>query len=81
MKNENTVPVKRARDILGRPFTAHVPRYLGISVVIGLLTGLVIGTFRWLIDQSLNLLTIIYPYMGKHPLTLIPYLIATLIIA
>lgn len=50
MKNENTVPVKRARDILGRPFTAQVSRYLGISVVIGLLTGLVIGVFRWLID-------------------------------
>lgn len=50
MKNENTVPIKQARDILSRPFTAQVSRYLGISVVIGLLTGLVIGVFRWLID-------------------------------
>lgn len=81
MKNENTLYHKRARDILGKPFTSIVSRYLGVSIAIGIVTGLVIGVFRWIIDHTLTLLTIIYPFMGKHPLVLIPYVLGTFIVA
>lgn len=67
MKNENTLYHKRARDILGKPFISIVSRYLGVSIAIGTVTGLVIGVFHWIIDRPLTLLTIIYPFMGKHP--------------
>ncbi len=40
MKNENTLYHKRARDILGKPFTSIVSRYLGVSIAIGIVTGL-----------------------------------------
>lgn len=81
MAQKNTLDHKRARDILGKPFTSTISRYISVSIAIGAITGLIIGVFRWIIDHTLILLTIIYPYMGKHPLTLIPYVIATFIIA
>ena len=81
MKGENTLYHKRARDILGKPFTFIVSRYLGVSIAIGIVTGLVIGVFRWIIDRTLTLLTIIYPFMGKHPWLLIPYILGTFIVA
>lgn len=81
MKNEQTFPHKRARDILGKPFVSIVSRYLGVSVAIGIFTGLIVGIFRWIIDHSLILLTIIYPYLGHHPLMLIPYVVGTVFIA
>ena len=71
MKNENTLYHKRARDILGKPFTSIVSRYLGVSIAIGIVTGLVIGVFRWIIDHTLTLHTIIYHFIGKHQLVLI----------
>ena len=48
MKGENTLYHKRARDILGKPFTFIVSRYLGVSIAIGIL-----GTFivAWLIGK------------------------------
>lgn len=39
MKGENTLYHKRVRDILGKPFTSIVSRYLGVSIAIGIVTG------------------------------------------
>lgn len=72
---------KRAKDILGKPFTSTISKYIGVSIAIGAITGLIVGVFRWIIDRTLILLTIIYPFMGKHPIVIIPYVLATFVIA
>lgn len=76
----NQATIKRARDVLKRPnFTA----FTGIivkGIIIGLITGLIVSIFRWIIDHTMTGLYLIYPTMGHHPLLLIPYILATLII-
>lgn len=72
--------VKRSREILRRPFTAPFLNYVGAGILVGLVTGLVVGAFRWIIDQTLILLTIVYPWMGRHPVWLIPYALGSLVI-
>ncbi|MBB1079031.1 ClC family H(+)/Cl(-) exchange transporter [Limosilactobacillus sp. STM2_1] len=53
---------------------------IGKGIIVGLLTGLIVGIFRWIIDQTLKLLTIIYPLMAQHHQLLIPYILITLLI-
>lgn len=76
----DTGTILRAKDILRKPFTAEFLRYVIPGILVGVITGLVVGTFRWIIDQTLILLTIVYPYLGSHPLMIIPYILGTLIV-
>lgn len=46
-----------------------------------MVTGLVVSVFRWIIDQTLRLLTIVYPFLGYHPLWLLPYVLGTILVA
>ena len=64
--SSKSATVKRSADILRRPFTAPFLNY--------------VGAFRWIIDQTLKLLTIIYPWMASHPVWLIPYVLGSLVI-
>ena len=48
--------------------------------MIGMITGLIVGTFRWIIDHTMKFLFFIYPLMRQKPIYLIPYVIATLLI-
>lgn len=51
------------------------------GIVVGLVTGLVVSVFRWIIDQTLRLLIIVYPFLGHHPLWLLPYALGTILVA
>lgn len=72
--------IKRARDILNRPFSLAFISLIGKGIIIGLLTGLLVSIFRWIIDHTMKLLTIVYPYMAAHPIYILPYLLGTLVI-
>lgn len=73
--SHSQIQIKRSADILRRPFDAPFLQYVGAGILVGLTTGLVVGTFRWIIDQSLVLLAIIYPFMAHHPVWLLPYIL------
>lgn len=40
-----------------------------------------VSVFRWIIDQTLRLLTIVYPFLGHHPLWLFSYALGTILVA
>ena len=50
------------------------------GIIIGLITGLIVGTFRWIIDHTMKFLFFIYPLMRQKPIYLVPYLLGTVII-
>lgn len=76
----NQVTIKRARDILRRPNFTAFTGIIAKGVVIGLVTGLIVSIFRWLIDHSMEVLYVLYPVMAMQPLLLIPYVLITLLI-
>lgn len=65
--------------ILRRPGQSKLIRNILAAICVGLFTGLIVGCFRWIIDQTLRGLAIIYPYLSHHPIYLIPYIIGTFI--
>lgn len=67
-------------SILRHPGQSKLIRNLFAAICVGLFTGLIVGCFRWIIDQTLAGLAFIYPLMSQHPVYLIPYIIGTLII-
>lgn len=71
----------RAKDVLVKPFSAPFLKYIWAGIVVGLVTGLVVSVFRWIIDQTLRLLTIVYPFLGHHPLWLLPYVLGTILVS
>lgn len=73
--------VKHARDVLNRPNVLAFLSLLGKGIIIGLLTGLIVSIFRWIIDHTMQFLYVIYPWMGHHQLALIPYILITILIA
>lgn len=72
--------ILRSRDILRKPFTANFLHFVIPGILVGFFTGIVVGAFRWIIDQTLKLLTIVYPYMNSHPIWIIPYILGTLVV-
>ena len=50
------------------------------GIIIGLITGLIVGTFRWIIDHTMKFLFFIYPLMRQKPIYLVPYLLGSMII-
>lgn len=73
--------VKRARDVLQRPRIFAFLSIIGKGIIIGLITGLIVSIFRWIIDHTLQGLYIVYPWMADHQLFLIPYVIGSICIA
>lgn len=78
--NSTQTTIKRARDVLGKPMSMAFISLIGKSIVVGIITGLIVGVFRWIIDQTMKLLMVVYPTMAAHPRYLLPYLIGTLVI-
>lgn len=67
----------RAKDVLHHPFTSHFLKNIGEGILVGLVTGLVVATFRWIIDRTLEMLAILYPYMRTHQGALIIYVLGS----
>lgn len=72
--------VLRARDVLAKSFSSTLLPLIIQGIIIGLITGLIVSVFRWLIDQTLKGLTIIYPLMRLHLWAIIPYIFLTLVV-
>lgn len=72
--------IKTAKQVLAKPFTSNFFFIFLQGIIIGLITGLIVGTFRWIIDHTMKFLFFIYPLMRQKPIYLIPYVIATLLI-
>lgn len=72
--------IKTAKQVLAKPFTSNFFFIFLQGIMIGMITGLIVGTFRWIIDYTMKFLFFIYPLMRQKPIYLIPYVIATLLI-
>ncbi|WP_251546184.1 ClC family H(+)/Cl(-) exchange transporter [Limosilactobacillus caecicola] len=72
--------MKKARDVLHRPFTSDFLKIILEGCLVGIFTGLVVSLFRWIIDQTMQGLQIIYPFMGHHHLAIIGYLALMIVI-
>lgn len=72
--------IKTAKQVLAKPFTSNFFFIFLQGIMIGMITGLIVGTFRWIIDHTTKFLFFIYPLMRQKPIYLIPYVIATLLI-
>ena len=72
--------IKTAKQVLAKPFTSNFFFIFLQGSMIGMITGLIVGTFRWIIDHTMKFLFFIYPLMRQKPIYLIPYVIATLLI-
>ena len=72
--------IKTAKQVLTKPFTSNFFFIFLQGVIIGLITGLIVGTFRWIIDHTMKFLFFIYPLMRQKPIYLVPYLLGTVII-
>lgn len=72
--------VKRARDVLNPPFRSNFLQITGEACLVGLITGLVVSAFRWIIDQTLTGLQWLYPLMRSHLWMVIPYLLIMIVI-
>ena len=80
MNNSHT-HYHRATDVLAKPFSAPFLKYIWAGIAVGLATGLVVSVFRWIIDQALHLLTVVYPFLNHHPVWLIPYVLGTILVS
>lgn len=72
--------IKTAKQVLDKPFTSNFFFIFLQGIIIGLITGLIVGTFRWIIDHTMKFLFFIYPLMRQKPIYLVPYLLGTVII-
>ena len=72
--------IKQAKDLLRPMGKSPLLQHTGLGILVGIITGLVVGLFRWIIDHTLVLLTIIYPFMKHHPVWLVIYIIAIIVI-
>ena len=72
--------IKTAKQVLAKPFTSNFFFIFLQGIMIGMIMGLIVGTFRWIIDHTMKFLFFIYPLMRQKPIYLIPYVIATLLI-
>lgn len=73
--------IKKAKDILNSPFNPNLSNVLARGVCVGVTTGLIVSVFRWLIDQTMQILTKIYPQMATKQILLIPYILLMIIIS
>lgn len=69
-----------ASEILQRPFASNFLKKIGRGIAVGLVTGLIVASFRKIIDFTLQKLNVIYPYMQTHFWALGGYVIGTIIL-
>ena len=79
--NNSQTHYHRAKDVLAKPFSAPFLKYIWAGIAVGLVTGLVVSVFRWIIDQTLHMLTIVYPFLNQHPVWLIPYALGAILVS
>lgn len=72
--------ILKAKQILRQPFVSSLTSYIADGVLVGIMTGGIVGIFRWIIDHTMQFLFTIYPILGKHPLYLIPYVLIMAVI-
>ena len=59
--------MKPAKDFLRRPFTTRVPELLVQSIIIGLIIGMIVSIFRFVIDKSIHFYTFSIPISQPIP--------------
>lgn len=69
-----------AKKILAKPFTSTIIRILSQGIFIGLTIGITISIFRLLLDHSIKLLYVLYPYLSSHPIWILPFIIFTFLL-
>lgn len=72
--------IKSAKQILRKPFSSRMTYRLFRAISVGLITGLIVSVFRWIIDHTMQILYFIYPKMAAQPMWLIPYVILMIVI-
>lgn len=72
--------IKNAKQILRRPFTTNITARLIRAIAVGLVTGLIVSIFRWIIDQTMQLLYHLYPQMAAHQVLILPYILLMIFI-
>lgn len=72
--------IKKPNQILNRPFIPRVTFVLGRGISVGIITGLIVSVFRWILDQAMKCVYHIYPQMATHHVLLIPYIILMILI-
>ncbi len=73
--------IKNAKQILAKPFSTNMTKTLVQAISVGLTTGVIVSAFRWIIDQTMQLLYQIYPQMAAHRVLIVPYILLMFIIA
>ena len=73
--------IKSAKQVLRRPFTTNITGRLIRAIAVGLVTGLIVSIFRWIIDQTMQILYHIYPQMAAHQVLILPYILLMIAIA
>ncbi|MFH4443038.1 hypothetical protein [Lactobacillus helveticus] len=63
-----------------RPFTTNITARLIRAIAVGLVTGLIVSIFRWIIDQTMQLLYHLYPQMAAHQVLILPYILLMIFI-
>lgn len=58
--------MKKATDVLNKPFHSNFLKLIFAGSLVGIFTGFVVSLFRWIIDQTLSGLQIIYPVMTQN---------------
>ena len=73
--------MESVREVLRPAFQTKNFILIAKSAVVGAITGLIVSIFRLIIDHTMKWLYLIYPYMFHHPVIIIGYVIAMLILA
>lgn len=72
--------IMKVSDILRKPFSNERVSYVFKGILVGLVTGFIVSIFRLTIDKTMKGLYFIYPYMTRHPKTIILYVLATIVL-
>ena len=67
--------IKSAKQILRKPFSSRMSYRIFRAISVGLVTGLIVSVFRWIIDQTMKFLDFIYPQLAAQPYLLLPYVL------
>lgn len=73
--------IKNAKQILAKPFSTNMTKTLVQAISVRLTTGVIVSAFRWIIDQTMQLLYQIYPQMAAQRVLIVPYILLMFIIA
>lgn len=69
--------IENAKQILAKPFSTNMTKTLVQAISVELTTGVIVSAFRWIIDQTMQLLYQIYPQMAAQQV--LPMIIVTFV--